>query len=1072
MRPLIAFITVLLFQTVALADVVIDATSIKGDGQAVVTRFANLPQYATTRKIVAAGETFTLPAVGDWDAIEVSGILKLPRDYDCQIRIVHLTVLPGGSLDFGRPNDPCLKNYDIVIKNVTLLKGTDAEPGPDADQFGNGILIWGEWVAQGIDRQRWTTMQPVIAGATTITVTDARLWAVGDELRIPDTRQPRYEESAPHALIPIRRESPVTIAAISGNTVTLSKPLDFEHLDFLDDQGLLGHPYVVNATSNIVIRSENPAGTRGHTMWMDSAHVDVRSVAFIGLGRTTGDKIDNTTHPPVGQAAPWHIGENQIARYMAHWHHVHGHADAQGLTGRLLACFFDGMDGVDGAKGNKWAVVQHGTHDVIIADNAVDRCTGAGISAEDGFEIRGQWLRNLVMGCSGNPNGLDAKQLVVIPASFSPGSEGAGFWFHGSHHVIKDNVSINNVIGFQFLHMGQVLNRQVPSAPGGEPDTDYDPRDSTPIEFKGNVAAANAQTGLEFWITPIDWTASDFKSWHNGRAGATSGGGEPGNITLVNPSFFNQDGIGHGVHSSGGYTSNVSIDGGQIVGFAHGVVDVSQFSLYTLKNIRMKNKANADWEGVGRVIHQGLIENVAFEKLTPDTRHVVMGDGTMDANAYGERWYGHGPRVTVKNWQGTGKNYNFFENYQKRDNPINFASGLTGCPEAGLNMGQCWDKYGLGPYGSVAPAGSVPLDGLANGVAAEQPFVLGPPRTVVLSPLATVPAVAGDFGMLLQTKLTGLDDGSEARLQVDDLPPTSPAYTQGVGIDDKYFYSPAITPGTHSVKTWREKDGVKTAGSDLSTTYTVGPVVVPPVDPPPPPPPPPVVETLTGVVGSGVITLKDKNGAPVTHLPVGSYAVEVDDQSAHHNFHLFGPGFDRMTTIAEIRKDAWLIVLTTGTYVFVCDAHVDFMRGSFTVGVSPPVNHPPIVAPIMANPPDVDPVMTGVQEYVSTSVTYSAIGSDPDGDALNRMWFYSINGAPRVQYTTNAIASINYGPNPLTYVWTVEDTDSKGAMTSQTLTVQVIATPDHPPTADTLAKLRADFEALKAYLKALPISAP
>jgi plastocyanin len=102
--------------------------------------------------------------------------------------------------------------------------------------------------------------------------------------------------------------------------------------------------------------------------------------------------------------------------------------------------------------------------------------------------------------------------------------------------------------------------------------------------------------------------------------------------------------------------------------------------------------------------------------------------------------------------------------------------------------------------------------------------------------------------------------------------------------------------------------------------------------------------TLKGSVGPGfLISLKDANGAAVSHLDPGTYTINVDDLGVDHNFHLSGPGVDQATGIDETGSVTWTVTLSDGTYKFVCDAHANTMKGSFTVGAvtQPPPPPPP-----------------------------------------------------------------------------------------------------------------------------------
>jgi hypothetical protein len=101
----------------------------------------------------------------------------------------------------------------------------------------------------------------------------------------------------------------------------------------------------------------------------------------------------------------------------------------------------------------------------------------------------------------------------------------------------------------------------------------------------------------------------------------------------------------------------------------------------------------------------------------------------------------------------------------------------------------------------------------------------------------------------------------------------------------------------------------------------------------------PVLVATVGSHDGFNISLKDSNGNPVHHLDPGTYTIQVHDLSTIHNFHLSGPGgVDQATSIEEMVDVTWTVTFTDGTYTFQCDAHVNVMHGSFTVGsVATPV---------------------------------------------------------------------------------------------------------------------------------------
>jgi plastocyanin len=89
---------------------------------------------------------------------------------------------------------------------------------------------------------------------------------------------------------------------------------------------------------------------------------------------------------------------------------------------------------------------------------------------------------------------------------------------------------------------------------------------------------------------------------------------------------------------------------------------------------------------------------------------------------------------------------------------------------------------------------------------------------------------------------------------------------------------------------------------------------------------------LTGVVGPGFSITLMQDGTKVSNLAPGDYTITVQDNSAEHDFHLFGPGVSQTTSIDGTGSETWNVTFQNGDYTYVCDAHVASMIGKFTVG--------------------------------------------------------------------------------------------------------------------------------------------
>jgi plastocyanin len=95
----------------------------------------------------------------------------------------------------------------------------------------------------------------------------------------------------------------------------------------------------------------------------------------------------------------------------------------------------------------------------------------------------------------------------------------------------------------------------------------------------------------------------------------------------------------------------------------------------------------------------------------------------------------------------------------------------------------------------------------------------------------------------------------------------------------------------------------------------------------------PAATPLTGTVGPGFSITLAKAGKKVSSLTAGSYAITVTDKAAIHDFHLIGPGVNKViTTVPFMGKKTVTVVLKKGTYTYQCDPHAAAgMKGTFKV---------------------------------------------------------------------------------------------------------------------------------------------
>jgi plastocyanin len=200
------------------------------------------------------------------------------------------------------------------------------------------------------------------------------------------------------------------------------------------------------------------------------------------------------------------------------------------------------------------------------------------------------------------------------------------------------------------------------------------------------------------------------------------------------------------------------------------------------------------------------------------------------------------------------------------------------------------------------------------------------PAAATGAPNVTLTGVVGPgFNISLKnpdgTSVSHLDPGTYD-IAVTDKEITHNFHLRGPGVDM------ATDVEGISTVTWTVTitDGTYTYLCDahpvqMKKTFTAGAVQ------PPPPPQPPV--KLSGKVTSKAISLK-KGGTRVKSVAQGKFKVTVSDTSKTQNFHLRGPGVNKLTGIKARSTATWTLRLKQGKYTYRSDKSRK-LRGSFSV---------------------------------------------------------------------------------------------------------------------------------------------
>lgn len=318
-----------------------------------------------------------------------------------------ITIASGGSLIFANANVALQTNYIFVNYSASFLIGssdcaftaqaTITLTGPkdiitSIGGFGNkGIMSLGTLEMWGnAPTPTWSKISSTIQpGGTQITLSDSvHNWKVGDSIVIASTDY--YQELSEQR----------NIAAISGSTITLDRPVNFMHWGANNEYAEVGH-----LTRNILIQGDNTSDSQKY-----GGHV---------LAHNGSMKIFGVEFTRMGQLG-------MIGRYPLHWH-VMGDVIGQGQF----------------AKSNSYhnnyqrCMTIHGTSGVTAQDNVGFNVSGHCYFMEEGSETFNVWNHNL---------GIWVNPGTLIPSDSQPSI----FWVTNPNNTLTNNVAVGGVFGYWF----------------------------------------------------------------------------------------------------------------------------------------------------------------------------------------------------------------------------------------------------------------------------------------------------------------------------------------------------------------------------------------------------------------------------------------------------------------------------------------------------------------------------------------------------------------------------------------------------------------------------------------------
>jgi len=181
------------------------------------------------------GLGYTLPVEGDevfippgaWFVMDIDppplrqlyvyGGLEIEDEAD-HILDVEIMLIQGGKFQVGTQDEPFQHKFDLVLTGDHFTEDQPLPDGPNLGAKALGVFGFADMHGQDIG-VAWTKLATTAAaGDTTLELSEAVTWAEGSEVVISTTSYELHETEKK------------VIASVSGTTVTLTEPLEFEHL--------------------------------------------------------------------------------------------------------------------------------------------------------------------------------------------------------------------------------------------------------------------------------------------------------------------------------------------------------------------------------------------------------------------------------------------------------------------------------------------------------------------------------------------------------------------------------------------------------------------------------------------------------------------------------------------------------------------------------------------------------------------------------------------------------------------------------------------------------------------------
>ena len=438
-RPTLLLLSAVISAQAASPTIQFDARSVRsGKWSDANTWLGKRAPHAGDNVQVRTGDVVTYDVNSDEAVrvLHVAGTLTFARDKSTRLNVGLLKVQPGYEcsedgfnchevVDVKEPLDDSQRAQSDAPYRATLEIGTRENPipasvtatirltyfeGMDTNTLPALMNCSGRMDIHGAPMNRtWVKLGATAkAGESKVALTESVTgWKVGDRIIITVSKESEdggssYRQSARRPRHVETEERFIT--AIDGATLTLDKPLAYEHfgIGFTRSE-------VANLSRNVVIESAKPDGVRGHTMYHRDSHGGISYAEFRHLGK-----------------------EGLLGKYSIHFHLVR---DTMRGSGVLGASIWDSH--------NRWITI-HGTDYLLVRDCVGYQSVGHGFFLEDATEQYNVFDHNLAV------QAYRGKRLPKQVLPFDP-NDGAGFWWANGRNTFTRNVACeNDEYGYRF----------------------------------------------------------------------------------------------------------------------------------------------------------------------------------------------------------------------------------------------------------------------------------------------------------------------------------------------------------------------------------------------------------------------------------------------------------------------------------------------------------------------------------------------------------------------------------------------------------------------------------------------